>query len=163
MDEHKLHKAELVDGVKKSHLVTLILHNNSATTTQCPDGYKPKPEDIPYPRPNNVFEEALAVSAMFLAFTLGVLLPFILMSCIPAVIFYRSKVAAALLVITTVDWLLPAGKVRSACHLQHAGIIQAALCAGVFRCADRCVGSGIISRGPEHPSHEAYFKYIVQT
>lgn len=110
-DEGKSEKGELIDGVKKGHLLTLVLHNNSATTTLCPDHYKPKPEDIPYPRPNNVFEEALAVSAMFLAFTLGVLLPFILMACVPAVVFWRSKVAAALLAMTTADWLLPAGKV----------------------------------------------------
>ena len=116
-DERKPQKDELINGVKKSHLLTLVLHNNSATTTQCPDGYKPKADDIPYPRPNNVFEEALAVSAMFLAFTLGVLLPFILMACVPAVILYRSKVAAALLAITTLDWLLPAGKVCSGCLL----------------------------------------------
>ena len=126
-DERKPPKDELIDGVKESRLITLVLHNNSATTTQCPDGYKPKPEEIPYPRPNNVFEEALAVSAMFLAFTLGVLLPFILMGCIPAVIFYRSKVAAALLVITTVDWLLPAGKVHKACHFQRPCIMRACL------------------------------------
>ena len=107
-------KAELTDGPKSSvKLVTLTLHNNSATLTQCPDGYKPKPEEVPYPRPNNVFEEALAVTAMFLAFSMGVLLPFILMACIPAVVVYKSKLAAALLVITSVDWLLPAGKVRN--------------------------------------------------
>ena len=110
-DEPIPRKAELSDGASKSRLVTLVLHNNSATTTQCPDDYNPKPEDIPYPRPNNVFEDSLAVSAMFLAFTLGVLLPFILMACVPGVLLYRSKIAAALLVITTVDWLLPAGKV----------------------------------------------------
>ena len=107
-------KAEPTDGLKSSvKLVTITLHNNSATATSCPDGYKPKPEEIPYPRPNNVFEEALAVTAMFLAFTMGVLLPFILMACIPAVIVYKSKLAAALLVITSVDWFLPAGKVRN--------------------------------------------------
>ena len=149
VDEHIFHKTELIDGVKKSRLVTLVLHNNSATTTQCPDDYKPKPEDIPYPRPNNLFEEALAVSAMFLAFTLGVLLPFILMGCIPAVIFYRSKLAAALLVMTTVDCLLPAGKVRNACYLQHAfkqSLIDklVSVFVSVYWHAERCVASGIL-------------------
>ena len=126
-DDSTFRKAELTDGVRKSRLVTLVLHNNSATTTQCPDDYKPKPEDIPYPRPNNVFEEALAVSAMFLAFTMGVLLPFIVLNCLPAVIFYRSKVAAAVLIITAADWLLPAGQVRSACRHQQSCMMPAAL------------------------------------
>ena len=114
-EKHATKTADATDGVRNGRLATLVLHNNSATITQCPDDYKPTPKDIPYPRPNNVLEEALAVSVMVSAFALGVSLPFILMGCIPAVMFYKSKVAAAILVATAVDWLLPPGTVRSTC------------------------------------------------
>ena len=96
-----------------SGLTALTLLNNSTTYTQCPDGYRPKPEDIPYPRPNTVLEEALAVTVMLSLFTLAALMPFILGGCVAAVLLYRSIPAGVFLVAIALDWLLlPAGKVR---------------------------------------------------
>lgn len=100
-----------VEG-KGGRLRYLILHNNSATGTECPDDYKPKPEDIPYPRPNTWLEEALAISVMLFMWIFGSLLPFMIVACVPAILFYGSKAAAFSLAIIIADWLLPAGKVR---------------------------------------------------
>lgn len=101
------------EGGVMSDLTTLTLLNNSTTYTQCPDGYKPRPGDVPYPRPNSVLEEALAVSLMLIFFTFGALLPSVLVMCVVAVSLFGSIPAAAFLGITAADCLLPAGKV---CH-----------------------------------------------
>ena len=105
-----------------SGLTALTLLNNSTTYTQCPDGYRPKLEDIPYPRPNTVLEEALAVTVMLSLFTLGALMPFMLGGCVAAVLLYRSIPAGVFLVAIALDCLLlPAGKVRPHALAQCAG------------------------------------------
>ena len=100
-------------GPMRETLKSLTLLNNSTTYTQCPDGYNPKPEDIPYPRPNTVLEEALAVTVMLSMLTFAALMPFILGGCMAAVLLCRSIPAGVFLVAITLDGLLlPAGKVR---------------------------------------------------
>lgn len=48
--------------------VSILLHDKSASVTQCPDNTRLAPEQAPFPRPNTVSEECVAVTSMLLCF-----------------------------------------------------------------------------------------------
>jgi hypothetical protein len=54
-------------GTKQMRAST-SLHNNSARLTQCPDGHTLTSEESPYPRPNTLWEECVALTSMLLCF-----------------------------------------------------------------------------------------------
>ena len=91
--------------------ICVTLQNSSACLTQCPAGYKPRADEVPYPRPNTALEELAAVMAMLAFFGLGALLPFILTGCMAAVLVHRSVPALLFLALTGCDCFLPPGKV----------------------------------------------------
>ena len=108
---------------------SVTLHNDSASLIQSSSPQSLRADQLCYPRKNTVLEEILAIAAMLMLFSAGMLLPFILSGCLLATTLYRSIPATLFLAATALDCCLPAGKVLISSY-------SCASCCRLFRCAD---------------------------
>ena len=90
---------------------SVTLHNDSASLIQSSNPRSLRADQLRYPRNNTALEEILAVTAMLVLFSAGMLLPFILSGCLLATTLCRSIPAMLFLAATALDCCLPAGKV----------------------------------------------------
>ena len=81
-----------ISGCQRGVLLpdSVTLHNDSASLIQSSNPRSLRADQLRYPRKNTALEEILAVAAMLVLFSAGMLLPFILSGCLLATTLCRS-------------------------------------------------------------------------
>lgn len=84
--------------------------NNSAMVTYVYPGKKVRPEDVPYPRQNTWWEEAVALATMLFVFGAGFWVPITFFASIYYMVTQQSKIAVLVFAFYLMQLIIPQGK-----------------------------------------------------